>query len=74
MENSNMESSENKFQTVEEAVGAFVDNHENKAAVIDYLRGNKDQVNEFCYLLFETYRPGDKTGLVLLGIIIEELL
>jgi N-acetylglucosamine kinase-like BadF-type ATPase len=73
--------SEENFEpiTVDEAVEMFI-NRGNNEAVIKFLRKNKDNkedgnvVMDFCLRVFETYQPGDKTGIVMISQILEKLL
>ena len=60
-------------KNVDEAVEELI-NKGNTDAAIGYLRKNKDDITVFCYKVFKSYREGDKTGLIQLGIIIEKLL
>ena len=62
------------LNSVEEAVGRFVDNECDENDAINYLRANPDEVTEFCLQTFEAYRTGDKTGMIKLGMIIKALL
>ena len=41
---------------------------------IEYLRANRDDITAFCLLTFEAYKPGDKSGIIDLGLIIRKLL
>jgi hypothetical protein len=62
--------------TVEEAARKFTMNEWGEAEAIEYLRSlsNSQDVTEFCLRVYEAYQEGDKSGVIQLSIIIEDLL
>lgn len=74
MERTKVEQTKERLpQSVEEAVRIFLDEG-NKDDAIKYLKSHRDDVTEFCMQTFEAYRAGDKSGIIMLGMIIEKLL
>lgn len=74
MEKPTIKNQEIPSQSVEEITKQFTQGDLNENQVIDYLRANRNDVTEFCLQTFEAYQSGDKTGIIKLGMIIEELL
>jgi len=73
MEQPKIEKIETTLHSVEDAVNLFIKG-DDTACVINYLRLNRDDVVEFCMQVHETYRDGDKSGIIKLGMLIKELL
>jgi len=59
-------------QTVEEAAQFLQE--DNMAGAIEYLKGHKEEISEFCMQVYEGYGKNDHTGVYRLARLIKELL
>ena len=73
--NGNREMESNAIKSVEEAVYRFFSDAENnRGAVIDFLRKNKREINEFCQQVREQTGDNARMTVNLLSMIIQDLL